>query len=359
MIIRRQWLAALLAVVLAPVCGSVFADDARGWETIAGGPGTGCATDATAYEFYVKQGDPQRIAIYFEGGGGCWNARNCGLEGQRTFENSVDDADRPWVKFNTGIFETANPRNPLRDFTIVMAPYCTADVHLGVRTSRFETPDGKRLDVHHRGLTNAQSALDWILERHAAPKVVFVSGGSAGALASPVFAAHLAREYPRARVVQLGDAAGAYRTARLRPLFEAWGTVPALKNDPLFRSLEPASVNFEDFYVRAARVRNLQLAQINSIEDQVQKFFLGQVGHEVRALAPLLSGNIADLRKVDRKLRTYTMPGAVHEILRRPQFYEAAVGEIALVDWVDDLIHGRRVPNVGDELLTAPVERLN
>jgi hypothetical protein len=38
--------------------------EAGGWKTIAGGPGTGCATDATPYEFYIHEGDPHRIAIH-------------------------------------------------------------------------------------------------------------------------------------------------------------------------------------------------------------------------------------------------------------------------------------------------------
>ena len=124
--------------------------DTAGWKAVAGGHGTGCATDATPYEFYVHEGDPRRIAIYFQGGGGCWNSRNCGLDGQKTFENAVDDGDRPWVNKAAagGILDAANPANPLREFTIVYAPYCTADVHLGVRTERFETSDGK--SAQHR-----------------------------------------------------------------------------------------------------------------------------------------------------------------------------------------------------------------
>ena len=122
--------------------------DTGGWKAVAGGHGTGCATDATPYEFYVHEGDPRRVAIYFQGGGGCWNSRNCGLDGQKTFDNAVDDGDRPWLNKAGagGILDAANPANPLREFTIVFAPYCTADVHLGVRTERFETSDGKHLE---------------------------------------------------------------------------------------------------------------------------------------------------------------------------------------------------------------------
>ena len=47
------------------------------------------------------------------------------------------------------------------------------------------------------------------------------------------------------------------------------------------------------------------------------------------ACAGLLSASIADLRKSNPKLRTYTMPGKVHTVLTRPDFYTAKVDEVA------------------------------
>jgi hypothetical protein len=356
----RTSIAILLLVVAA---FSVRADepttvDTRGWKTIPGGPGSGCAAEGSPYEFYVHEADPKRIAVYFQGGGGCWNNRNCGLEGQRTFEPTVDDGDKPWLKYGTGIFDVTHADNPLREFTLVLATYCTADVHLGVRTGRFETADGKRLDVQFRGLANAQSVTDWLTTQYPDPKVIFVTGGSAGAIASPVFASQLARHYERARVVQLGDGAGGYRTARLAPLLELWGATRALKNDLLFRDLDVTQANFEDFYVRAAPVKNLQLAQVNSVEDAVMLFFLGQLGHQAKQLAPLLSGNLAELRRADPDLRTYTMPGVLHEVLRRPEFYTTTVDGVPLTKWVQTLVEGKRVENVGESLLVPAAERL-
>jgi Pectinacetylesterase len=356
---RRRAVGAAGAVVAACVAAAALADDASSWTTVPGGPGTGCAALATPYEFYVHPGDKRRVAIYFQGGGGCWNERNCGLTDKQTFDATIDDADRPWLsKPATGVFDVADARNPLREYTIVMAPYCTADVHLGVRTGRFETADGKRVDIQYRGLANAQGVMDWVAAHHPELQSIFVTGGSAGAIPSPVFASQMARRYPAARVVQLGDGAGGYRTARIAGLFAQWGAVSALKNDPLYRDLDPATANFEDLYLRAAATPNLRLAQLNSAEDQIQVFFLGQLGHKVTTLAPLLSGNLQQLRAANPELRTYTMPGVVHTLLRRPDFYTANVGGVALTQWLDDLLQGRAAQNVGDELLPAPAERL-
>jgi len=355
----------------AIICGTAFniavhaadppaiADIVGGWKTIAGGPGTGCATDATPYEFYVHEGDPRRIAIYFQGGGACWNSKNCGLDGRSTFEGAVDAGDYPWAKGQAnGILDIGNKSNPLHGFTIVMAPYCSADVHLGVGTVRYEASEGKRLDVHYRGLANSQRVTDWVTQHYKDPKQVFVAGGSAGAIPSPIFASQLARFYKRARVVQLGDGAGGYRSARVSALLDLWGASRSLKHDPLYRDLDVATANFEDFYARAASVSNLQLAQVNAIEDGVQIFFLGQLGHQVTTLAPLLSGDLAEVRRTNPKFRTFVMPGAMHTVLTRPEFYTTTVDDIALAKWVADLVNGRSSRNVGDSLLVGSVNRL-
>ncbi len=200
--------------------------------------------------------------------------------------------------------------------------------------------------------------MDWVTRHYTDPKQVFVSGGSAGAIPSPIFASQLARVYERARVVQLGDGAGGYRSARVSAVLEVWGATRALKHDPLYRDLDVATANFEDFYARAAAVGNLQLAQVNSIEDSVQIFFLGQLGHQVTKLEPLLSADLADERQTNPKLRTYTMPGAEHTILTRPEFYTTTVDNIPLSKWVADLVNGKSSRNVGDSMLVPGVDRL-
>jgi len=352
--------AAVVGLVgVAAFVPSAVAEDAAEWKIIPGGPGTGCATDATPYEFYVHDGDARRIAVYLQGGGGCWNSKNCGLDGRSTFENAVDEKDRPWGPAGgTGIFDLSNSANPLRGYTIVMAPYCTADVHLGIGTVRYEAANGQHLDVNYRGAANAQSVMDYVTKHYSNPKLIFVSGSSAGAIPAPVYASQLARIYKSARVVQLGDGAGGYRSARVSALLDTWGATRALKQDPLYHDLDVQTANFEDLYVRAGTLKNVQLAQVNTNEDAIQIFFMGQLGHQVTKLAPLLSGDLAQIRERNGKFVSYTIPGAVHTILQRPEFYTTTVDNVALSKWVTDLLDGRRVQNVGDSLLAPGLERL-
>lgn len=187
---------ALIAFILALTCIEALAEN--GWTTIPGGAGTGCAALQSPYELYVRAGDPRKVAVYFQGGGGCWNDGNCGLSGRETFDAIIEEAG-----------------------------------------------------------------------------------------------------------------AGGYRSARISGLMIEWGATTALKHDPLYRDLELSTANFENLYIHAAKTPNLRLSQINSAGDGVQVFFLGQLGHTVTALPPLLSGNLRQLRAANPDLRTYTMPGTV------------------------------------------------
>lgn len=347
-----------LMLMLVGVAAAV-AQDAGAWTTVAGGPGTGCATQGSPYEFHVRRSDPRRVVVFFQGGGACWNAATCGGAGGRpTFDAVVDEADRPWATKATGIFDLGDSRNPVRDYTMVFAPYCTADVHLGVRTGRFEPADGQHVDVRFGGLANAQRVLDWVTAQYPEVRTLFVVGSSAGAVPSPVFASQLARRHPRARVIQVGEGAGAYRTARMTALLVEWGAITALKHDPQFSALDASTANFEDLYTTAAATPNLRLARIDQAEDAIQLRFLRLIGHEVPTLAPLLSGNVRQIRRAAPSFRSYTPPGAAHTVLHRAEFYSTTVGGVALTRWIDDLLAGREVRNVGDESLPAAVDRL-
>ena len=160
--------------------------------------------------------------------------------------------------------------------------------------------------------------------------------------------------------MQLGDGAGGYRTVRLAPQLELWGATRALKHDPLYQRSRRRDGELRGLLsARGGRCRTCSSAQLNSIEDRIQLFFLAQLGHQVTSLAPLLSADIADLRKSNPKLRTYTMPGAVHTMLHAARvLHVAKVDDVALTKWLDDLVNGRKTANVGDSLLVPGADRL-
>lgn len=325
------------------------------WSRVPGGPGTGCAHDSS-YAFFVHKGDDRRLVIFLNGGGACWNSLHCDLHAQPTYHPEIDSTDVPDQK--NGLFDLSNPANPIRGFTVVFIPYCTADVFLGTRTVGYTSTDtggaSHAFDVRHRGRANADQAVAWAYAHYPAAQLVFVTGSSAGAIPSPYYASQVARHYPHARVVQLGDGAGGYRAPPIPGILAMWGATAALQGDSAYRGVDSATLTFETLYEVAARATpQVTFAQYNSADDNVQLAFLAILGvHDVR-LPDLLAANLADIRRINPVLRTYTAPGSMHTILRRPEFYSLRVDGIAVRDWVADLLDGRGVIDVGQALLAG------
>lgn len=148
-----------LALTILSGCGGD--DEAEpAWRKIEPGGETACARGGR-FAFWTRRADPDKLLIYFQPGGGCFDVRTC-APGSDWFDDSVTDGDSP--KGQGGIFDSANPQNPFRDYSVVYIPSCTGDVHTGdnVRTYRGA---GEQVTIRHRGFVNARAALEWTFER--------------------------------------------------------------------------------------------------------------------------------------------------------------------------------------------------
>ena len=324
----------------------------RGWNRIPGREGTGCAHDST-FAFRVRPGLPDKVMIYLNGGGACWRAAECDPHAKPTYTMTSDSANDASVR--QGIFDVANDANPVRDFTMVYIPYCTGDVHLGTRTVDYERDvkgTARNFVVRHQGAANVEAVLDWVYTNLRNPRVVFVTGVSAGAIPSPVIAEKVARHYPRARVVQLGDGAGGYQTPAVSALLAGWGATEYLQNDAAYRSLDSAEFSFERLYLAASRAApRVHFAQFNTVDDATQIYFLALLGIKGQPLARLLARDLAQVRNGSSWFRSYTAPGKVHTILRSNAMYTTKVDGVLFSDWLGSLVNGESVEDVGSSLL--------
>lgn len=103
------------------------------WKRIEPGGKTRCARGG-AYAFWTRVADPERLVVFFEGGGGCFDQTTCAV-GNRWFDDSVGPEDDP--AYARGVFDLADRRNPFRDWSWVMIPSCAGDVHVGDRRVRY------------------------------------------------------------------------------------------------------------------------------------------------------------------------------------------------------------------------------
>jgi hypothetical protein len=328
----------------------------RGWNRVAGRRGTGCAHDST-FAFRVRPGAPDKILVFLNGGGACWRAQECDPR-HPTYTMTADSANDASIR--TGIFNFDNAANPVRDFTMVFVPYCTGDVHLGSRLVEYQTKTAggtaRTFSVRHGGAANTESVLDWVYDRYKNPGVVVVTGVDAGAIPSPVVAAKMARHYPSARVVQLGDGAGGYHAKSVPAVLAGWGATEYLQEDELFRSLDSADADFERLYTASATAApNVRYAQFNTVDDATQLAFLGLLGVKDVPLARTLATNLAEVRAGTPSFHSYVAPGKTHTILRSNAMYATTVGGVAFTSWMASLVNGDEVSDVGTRLLGGAV----
>lgn len=320
------------------------------WEIHSPGGETSCA-DGSDFKYYTREGNPDRLLVYFTGGGACWTGEQCDTETDPTpYAYNLENND---PKNKKGIFNLSHPENPFNDYTIVYAPTCTGDVVLGdsVATYRYQVEDEpeKTVTVHHKGYQNGSSVLNWVYENVYDPKTIVVSGSSAGGLATPFYANIIANHYPEARVVGIGDAAGAFRkSATEKANLTSWNMEKSYKNHDAFNNLSSQNIGIEKLYISAAnqKVENLELYQVDQANDHVQLFFLRQAEAKDPDISALIQKNRRDISDSDPEFRSFMIGGREHTVFNRSLFYSYRSNGMLFRDWVNKILEGNSVESV-------------
>ena len=312
------------------------------WSRVSPGGDTMCS-DGSEFFFLTHAGDPDKLVFFLEGGGGCSESSSCDPEGQPTYKMTLQDQPMP----ATGIFDFDNSENPFSDYSMVYVPYCTGDVHIGDNDAVYQRPNGETFTVHHRGWPNAKAALDWVFDRSFAPDAIFVTGESAGAIPTPIYASLLADQYGNARIVSLGDGAGGYRYERpVTSQQDRWQMFNFVTQVPGFGDLTPENWSFEQLYIQAGQAfPEITLARFDFASDAAQSWFLGS-NSENETLLENLHENNADISKSLSDFRTFIAPSDAHTVLGKRAFYSLSVNDTRLRDWVADLAIGERVDDI-------------
>lgn len=320
------------------------------WEVHTPGGETSCA-DGSDFKYYTREGNPDKLLVYFTGGGACWTGEQCDTETDPTpYAYNLSNNDPQNKK---GIFNLSHPENPFNDYTMVYAPTCTGDVVLGdsVATYHYQVEDGpeKTVTVHHKGYQNGRSVLNWVYENVDDPETVVVSGSSAGGLATPFYANIIANHYPEARVVGIGDAAGAYRKQETEKAdLTSWNMEKAYENHDAFNNLSSQNIGIENLFISAANqnLKNLELYQVDQANDQAQRFFLRQAGTEDPDVSALIQKNRRDISKNDPEFQSFMIGGREHTVLNRSLFYTYRSNGMLFRDWVNKILEGNSVESV-------------
>lgn len=340
------------------------------WRNVLPAAAPGCS-QGTPYSFWVKAGDPTRLAVILAGGGACWTGENCALHGKPFYRPFAGLDDGPSVV--GGVFDTDNPENPLAGHTLVYLPTANGDVFLGDSVTTYDVPamggrPAGQIVILHKGYENAASALDWVFKTYPDPKAVAVMGWSAGAIASPVFTHIVARHYPDACITHFADGGGAYRVGdKLAPLLKSWGTANALSRVEGFEDLSIDGLSWEDLYIRAAELHpDITFHQYNERRDEVQALFMRLMGVAAPDVPANLDEAHAYVRAKVPNFRTYTSWGRDEAIIGgyydavpainaldnrgRPhvldRFYTRQTNGVRFLDWFTAAVTGQPVEDV-------------
>ncbi|MCP5095360.1 MAG: pectinesterase [Chloroflexi bacterium] len=324
--------------------GPDFASLNPGWTKVEPGGDTRCAHD-TDFAYWVKPGTVDKLLIYFEGGGGCWDADSCRL-GSTFYDPDVGSDEDP--AFRSGILDFDNPDNPFAEYNAVYIPSCNGDVYWGNSVQEYPDANGETLTIYHRGFVNASAALDWAYRNVTQPESVFVTGCSAGSVGSRVLAPYIIENYQASTVTQLGDSLSFVfgRPVRIDSTYGTYNTfptwIPALANLAQSDALLMADYDA----IIANHYPNNTFAQYNTENDNVQVRFYTANGAPADGFRADLAAHLSSVHLEAPNFRSYTASGDLHCILPRSQFYSQEANGVRLVDWVQALANGTAVNSV-------------
>lgn len=309
--------------------------------TCSGAPGAD-----PAYAFFARRGAVNRLVVYFDGGGACWDDVTCAVprlangrgEGDGFYKAEMIESDEPGRM--SGIFDLDNPRNPVRDWSFVFVPYCTGDVHSGSNTARYVDPDtGEPYQIAHRGADNFRAVLAWMSENFTAPEQILVAGSSAGAYGAATHFGRIRAAFPNGRAAMLGDAGQGVTTPDF--LERRNGNWRYDLPEAVFGRNAELTTDDDVVALLAAHFPNDRFAQYTTAQDRTQIAFYALMGAS-NACHAWTESMAADLgrRQSLGNFRAYLAQGQSHTILRSPLMYQETSGGAPFAEWLAALLDG-------------------
>jgi hypothetical protein len=309
---------------------------------------------STDYAFQVIPGDSDKVLLFFQGGGACWDELST-KGGFCTTDAVPSDL--------VGVFDHSNSENPFKSYTVVHNLYCSGDLHAG-NVTRVYTDDAG-VPVQQVGSENTNSVLNWILDQQrkgllAAKLTDFVvMGCSAGSIGTQVWAQTALATIPWKNAAVIPDSyAGIFPEGTQGPLIYGYGVCdmvdPSLKSSCLAQTLTLQDITDTAMQQIAQYSQHVPFSFIQSKTDAVQISFYIAVG----ALTPDSTAAITPeefYTEVNEVFERYNSnPNFVHFMVTGSQHCftpmnvvyradttgpmgDASSGQPAMTEWLEDM----------------------
>src|SRR5579872_4920413 len=154
--------------------------------------------DGSPFGIYVHYASTTKLFIYLEGGGACNESHFCdhnpanmnqvfpggeAMQGQ-TVAGSLACVAGLQAPYTTGLFDTTNSANPVKDWSGVYVPYCTGDVHFGTadNVTINDDPLDVKMNQHFVGYKNMQKSIARLVPTFPGVNQILLTGASAGGI---------------------------------------------------------------------------------------------------------------------------------------------------------------------------------
>ena len=347
--------------------------------------GTFCR-DGSQNGLYVRRGSARKLLIYLEGGGACSTSKFCEYNPARIDEVlSGDDStvlsvaggvvagrQQPGLMTEdgepSGIFDSSNPRNPVRDWNQVYIPYCTGDVHFGTKPDTQVS--GLASKQQFVGYSNMQKFIGRLVPtfKDAVDQVALV-GASAGSFAATLnysMVQDAFAEVPVSLIADSGPFLGpeAMTSCLQQRWRDSWGFDGALPPDcaECEASSKSGVTGLYDFLLK--KHPNARIALLSSMSDEMIRLFLspglancanfdsaeplgitlGQLDSSTYMPARTYERALMDLRTKyasSGRWASYYMTGSLHQNVFRTRLFSAPAGGKTMSQFIADFLTGR------------------
>jgi hypothetical protein len=297
--------------------------------------------DGSPTGFFVKFSDASpNLMIYLEGGGACFNTATCTFTPHNIRETVVGETretsraePRPQAPWTEGIFDTKNPANPVRDWSMV-----------------YPGVSGQQQFVGYRNMTRFLSR---IIPTFSGANKVLLTGTSAGGVGAAANFNQAQDGFGHTPVILLDDSGPVFDDAyspicMQKKVRDLWGLNGSLPPDcpDCFRAdgggLGAAAVFLQHKYPTAVA------GFVSSLQDEVMRFFLDwgendcQGGNYSRDKYTKALYDMRDHHGFQpAQFGTYFFAGRRHTHIFRDRFYGPGIGGVTLAQWTASLLAGK------------------
>mmetsp|Transcript_54015 Transcript_54015/g.144710 ORF Transcript_54015/g.144710 Transcript_54015/m.144710 type:complete len:515 (-) Transcript_54015:352-1896(-) len=253
--------------------------------------------DGSPFRFKFWRGSSEKLLIYLQGGGACWNQWSTqGVTVPFLISTGplCSTSALAQLSYASGPLNMSNASNPYRTHSVLYIPYCSGDGFGGdtVQSYRINSSDPNSSKAIQKGYRHVLAAVDWLqsngdFSQQSNLKDFALQGCSAGTIGSQVWANNLLSRfaYSQSRVV-LDSYAGIFPIEKQGRILTTWGTcdLPILTPAQQAECKDPQGLfilNLTD--AALANHSSTRFVTLNSKIDLIQRTFYTATEYDTEA----------------------------------------------------------------------------